>query len=148
MTGIDFSTGMLAEARVEHLDLKHVVDLRQMDARVLDLPDTSFDTVAAMDVLSVVPEPEKAMAEFALVLKPGGRVVVTNHFVRERGFLAFVERISAPFANVFGWHSNFELETILQEEGARLPRHDDICCSAKSRAMDKVSSEAAWAGIG
>ncbi|MEO1495494.1 MAG: SAM-dependent methyltransferase, partial [Pseudomonadota bacterium] len=51
----------------------------------------------------------------ARVLKPGGRVVITNHFVRKRGFLAFLERISAPFANVLGWHSDFELETILQE---------------------------------
>lgn len=117
VTGIDFSTDMLAkaQAKVQQLNLQNVAELRQMDARVLDFSDASFDTVAAMHVLSVVPEPEKVMAEIARVLKPGGRVVITNHFVRERGFLAFLERISAPFANVLGWHSDFELETILQE---------------------------------
>ncbi|MEL7405078.1 MAG: class I SAM-dependent methyltransferase [Pseudomonadota bacterium] len=117
VTGIDFSADMLAkaQARVQQLNLQHVAELRQMDARVLDFSDASFDTVAAMHVLSVVPEPEKVMAEIARVLKPGGRVVITNHFVRKRGFLAFLERISAPFANVLGWHSDFELETILQE---------------------------------
>lgn len=117
VTGIDFSRDMLAkaQAKVEQLNLKHVAELRQMDARVLDFSDASFDTVAAMHVLSVVPEPEKVMAEIARVLKPGGRVVITNHFVRKRGFLAFLERISSPFANVLGWHSDFELETILQE---------------------------------
>ena len=117
VTGIDFSTDMLAkaQAKVQKLNLKHVAELRQMDARVLDFSDASFDTIAAMHVLSVVPEPEKVMAEIARVLKPGGRAVITNHFVRTRGFLAFLERITAPFANVLGWHSNFELETILQE---------------------------------
>lgn len=117
VTGIDFSADMLAkaQAKVEHMDLKQVVALRQMDARALDFPDSSFDTVAAMHVLSVVPDPEKVMAEIARVLKPGGRVVITNHFVRKQGLLAFLERISAPFANTIGWHSDFELETVLQE---------------------------------
>ena len=117
VTGIDFSTDMLAkaEAKVAQLNLSQVVVLRQMDARMLDFPDSSFDTVAAMHVLSVVPEPEKVMAEIARVLKPGGRVVITNHFVHKHGLLAVLERISAPFANVIGWHSDFELETVLQE---------------------------------
>ncbi|MEO3416159.1 class I SAM-dependent methyltransferase [Roseovarius sp. CAU 1744] len=117
VTGIDFSTDMLAkaQAKVQQLNLKHVTELRQMDARALDFCDASFDTIAAMHVLSVVPEPEKVMAEIARVLKPKGRVVITNHFVRKRGFLAFLEHIAAPFANILGWHSDFELETILQE---------------------------------
>jgi phosphatidylethanolamine/phosphatidyl-N-methylethanolamine N-methyltransferase len=68
-----------------------------------------------MHVLSVVPEPEQVMAEIARVLKPGGRVVITNHFVRERGLLAFLERVSSPFANVLGWHSDFEMDTVLQD---------------------------------
>ncbi len=117
VTGIDFSHDMLAKARkrVTELNLSQVAALRQMDARMLDFPDNSFDTVAAMHVLSVVPEPERVMSEIARVLKPGGRVVITNHFVRKEGVLAFIERISAPFANVLGWHSDFELETVLKE---------------------------------
>ncbi|MFX0546704.1 methyltransferase domain-containing protein [Roseovarius sp. S1116L3] len=118
VTGIDFSGQMLAkaQARVQRMGLSNDVTLRQMDARELDFPDDSFDTVAAMHVLSVVPEPERVMAEVARVLKPGGRVVITNHFVRTEGILAFLERISAPFANILGWHSDFEIETILQEQ--------------------------------
>lgn len=117
VTGIDFSDEMLAKARarVEKMGLKHVAALRQMDARALDFPDNTFDTVAAMHVLSVVPEPEKVMSEIARVLKPGGRVVITNHFVRTQGILAHIERIAAPFANTLGWHSDFRIETVLQE---------------------------------
>ncbi|MGR3761606.1 class I SAM-dependent methyltransferase [Roseobacteraceae bacterium NS-SX3] len=118
VTGIDFSEDMLKKARekVEELGLSQVEALRQMDARTLDFPDNSFDTVAAMHVLSVVPEPEQVMREIARVCKPGGKVVITNHFKREQGFLASIEKISAPFANVLGWHSDFEIETVLRED--------------------------------
>lgn len=118
VTGIDFSDEMLAKARVKvrDMDLKQVVALRQMDARTLDFPDASFDTVVAMHVLSVVPEPEKVMSEIARVCKPGGKVVITNHFKRDEGWLARVERVAAPLSNVLGWHSDFEIGTVLKEK--------------------------------
>ncbi|MFD1156865.1 class I SAM-dependent methyltransferase [Roseovarius aestuarii] len=115
VTGIDFSADMLekAQKKVRKQNLHHVVALRQMDARSLDFPDNTFDTIAAMHVLSVVPDPEQVMSEIARVCKPGGKVVVTNHFVRTKGVLAALERISAPFANQLGWHSDFRIETVL-----------------------------------
>ncbi len=122
VTGIDFSAQMLAKAKdkVQLLGLKHVAALRQMDARTLQFPDNSFGTIAAMHVLSVVPEPQRVMSEIARVLRPGGRAVITNHFVRTKGVLAFLERISAPFANTIGWHSDFDIETVLQERTLKL----------------------------
>ncbi len=118
VTGIDFSEDMLQKARekVRSLSLSHVAELRQMDARTLDFPDECFDMIAAMHVLSVVPEPEKVMMEIARVCKPGGRVVITNHFKRNQGLLAALERAFAPIANTIGWHSDFDIETVLQED--------------------------------
>ncbi|MFW8594127.1 class I SAM-dependent methyltransferase [Cribrihabitans neustonicus] len=118
VSGIDFSHEMLAKARrkVAELELTQVAELRQMDARQLDFPDNSFDMVAAMHVLSVVPDPERVMQEIARVLKPGGKVVITNHFRREDGVMASIEKLSAPLANVIGWHSDFALETVLKED--------------------------------
>ena len=117
VTGIDFSEDMLAkaQAKVESLGLDQVKNLRQMDARNLDFADASFDMVAAMHIISVVPEPERVMAEMARVCKPGGCIVITNHFARETGMLARVEQLSAPFANLLGWHSDFEMSTVLQQ---------------------------------
>lgn len=117
VTGIDFSEDMLAKAqtKVEQHGLDHVQDLRQMDARSLNFPDASFDVVAAMHIISVVPEPERVMAEMARVCKPGGLIVITNHFARETGMLARVERLSAPFANLLGWHSDFKISTVLKQ---------------------------------
>ena len=34
---------------------------------------------------------------------------------RSQGVLAHLERIVAPFANTLGWHSDFEIETVLKE---------------------------------
>ena len=129
VTAIDFSEEMLAkaEAKVAAQGLTRVASLRQMDARFLDFPDAAFDAVAAMHILSVVPEPERVMAEIARVLKPGGIVVVTNHFARTRGLLATVERVAAPLSDLLGWHSDFDRARILGdaslavEEEARLP---------------------------
>lgn len=117
VTGIDFSEDMLtrAQAKVDQRGLDHVQDLRQMDARSLNFLDASFDVVAAMHIISVVPEPERVMAEMARVCKPGGLIVITNHFARETGMLARIERLSAPFANLLGWHSDFELSTVLKQ---------------------------------
>ena len=118
VTGIDFSAEMLAKARdrVDRERLDAVEALRQMDARALDFPDETFDAVAAMHVISVVPDPERVMAEIARVLRPGGEVVITNHFARDRGLLARLERISAPFADLLGWHSDFRRDTVLKED--------------------------------
>lgn len=118
VTGIDFSAEMLQKAhtKVRDMKLKQVKTLRQMDARSLNFPDSHFDTVAALHVLSVVPEPEKVMAEIARVCRPGGKVVIANHFVRAKGFLAVLERATAPFANLIGWHSDFKIDTVMQEK--------------------------------
>ncbi|NVO58649.1 methyltransferase domain-containing protein [Rhodobacteraceae bacterium B1Z28] len=117
VTGIDFSEEMLAKAqvKVENQGLDHVQNLRQMDARNLDFSDASFDVVAAMHIISVVPDPEHVMAEMARVCKPSGLIVITNHFARETGMLARIERLSAPFANLLGWHSDFEISTVLKQ---------------------------------
>lgn len=122
ITGIDYSEDMLARARerVAREGLAHVAELRQMDARVLDFPDGEFDTVVAMYLVSVVPEPERVMAEIARVCKPGGQVVIVNHFAREKGPLAWVERAFAPLADRLGWHPDFDRQRILGEPSLRV----------------------------
>lgn len=115
VTGIDFSAEMLAKAqeKVDRLDLSSVVELRQMDARHLDFPDASFDIVVAMHLVSVVPDPEQVVAEMARVCKPGGEVVILNHFLHEDGTLAALGRRFAPLADTLGWHSDFPKDRVL-----------------------------------
>lgn len=122
VTGIDYSEDMLriARSRVAEQRLTHVVELRRMDARTLDFPDGHFDTVVAMYLVSVVPEPERVMAEIARVCKPGGQVIIVNHFARETGPLAWIERAFAPLADKLGWHPDFDRRRILREPALRV----------------------------
>ena len=108
---------MLAKARerVNEEGLGNIENLLQMDARKLEFDDNSFDFVVAMHVLSVVPEPEKVMPEMARVCKPGGEVIIVNHFASDRGVLAVIERITSPLEDMLGWQSDFDISTVLNE---------------------------------
>ena len=110
ITGIDLAPEMLERARerVAAENLTNVAGLHEMDAGNLQFPDASFDTVVAMYVITVVPDPEKVMRELARVLKPGGEVMLVNHFSQGDGVRGWVERRMAPFADLVGWHSVFD----------------------------------------
>ncbi len=128
VTGIDVSPDMLDKARqkVAEKGLTHVTRISEMDARTLAFPDDHFDTVVAMYLVSVVPEPERVLAEMARVCKPGGEVLIVNHFARDRGLLATLERLLAPFASVIGWHSDFRMERVLGVDALETVSVQDI----------------------
>ena len=110
VVGIDLSPEMLEKARerVAEGALDHVTGLHEMDAGDLRFPDEAFDTVVAMYVMTVVPEPEAVMRELARVVKPGGEVMLVNHFSQREGVRGWVERRMAPFADRIGWRSVFD----------------------------------------
>ena len=115
IVGIDLSPDMLDKARerVASERLDHVTGLHEMDAGDLKFPDNSFDIVTAMFVMTVVPEPEKVMRELARVTKPGGEVLIVNHFSQTEGVRGWVERRMAPFAEIIGWRSVFDQSRVM-----------------------------------
>lgn len=115
IVGIDLSPEMLdkARGRVAGEGLDNVLGLYEMDASELRFEDASFDTTVAMYVMTVVPNPEKVMRELARVTRPGGEVVLVNHFSQEEGVRGWVERRMAPFADKLGWHPVFDLERVM-----------------------------------
>jgi phosphatidylethanolamine/phosphatidyl-N-methylethanolamine N-methyltransferase len=122
ITGIDLSPEMLAKARdkVVRRTLDHVAALHEMDAGALAFPDESFDTVVAMYVMTVVPEPERVMRELERVCAPGGEVILVNHFSQEEGVRGLVERKLAPFGDLLGWRPHFEIDRVLVCDDLRL----------------------------
>jgi phosphatidylethanolamine/phosphatidyl-N-methylethanolamine N-methyltransferase len=114
VVGIDLSPEMLERARerVDEEALDHVTGLHEMDAGDLKFPDASFDTVVAMYVMTVVPEPETVMRELSRVTKPGGEVLLVNHFSQREGVRGWVERRMAPFADKIGWRSVFDISRV------------------------------------
>jgi phosphatidylethanolamine/phosphatidyl-N-methylethanolamine N-methyltransferase len=122
VTGIDLSPEMLDKARekVTRKKLAYVDGLHEMDASALGFADESFDTVVAMYVLTVVPDPDKVMRELERVCAPGGEVILVNHFSQEEGVRGFIERKMAGFADLLGWHAVFEVDRVLVCDDLRL----------------------------
>jgi len=117
VVGIDLSTDMLkvAQERVARENLTHVEGLLEMDAGKLAFADGSFDVVVAMYVMTVVPDPQGTMAELERVCKPGGDIVIVNHFAAPRpGIRRTVENWLAPLSKKLGWRPDFTLESLLQ----------------------------------
>lgn len=122
ITGIDLSPEMLAKAenKVDRQNLVNVAGLHEMDAGALAFPDESFDTVVAMYVMTVVPEPERVMRELERVCATGGEVILVNHFSEDEGVRGFLERRLAPFADLIGWRPVFGIDQVLVCEDLRL----------------------------
>jgi phosphatidylethanolamine/phosphatidyl-N-methylethanolamine N-methyltransferase len=118
VTGIDISEAMLGQARerVEALG-RADIDLRLMDARKLAYPDATFDHVLAPYVVSVVPEPRKVMEEMLRVCKPGGTIVVVNHFRHRNPAIRFCEGLLTPVSQWIGFRLDLPLEDVTGTPG-------------------------------
>jgi phosphatidylethanolamine/phosphatidyl-N-methylethanolamine N-methyltransferase len=122
IAGIDLSPEMLEKARekVDEERLTNVTGLHEMDASALTFANGEFDTVVAMYVITVVPDPEKVMRELARVTKVGGQVVLVNHFSQDDGVRGWVERRMAPFADKLGWRPVFNLDRVMVCENLKV----------------------------
>lgn len=74
--GIDISTTAIekAQARAERDGLERYLEFREMDAEALDLPDASVEVVCGRGIIHHL-DLERAFAEVARVLKPGGSAI-------------------------------------------------------------------------
>jgi phosphatidylethanolamine/phosphatidyl-N-methylethanolamine N-methyltransferase len=128
VTGIDLSAEMLREAerRAQKLGLRNVMGLHQMDARAIDLPDATFDHVAAMHIMSVVPEPERVLDEMVRLCRPGGSVLIANHFAGRAEGWSVAERLAAPLANLLGWHSDFAIDRVMGHPHLKLEEQRQV----------------------
>lgn len=112
--GVDLSEDMLGRARRKVIErrLDHVKSLQVMDACQLGFADRSFDGVTAQFLITLVPDPEGALSEMERVLKPGGEIVLVNHFGQEAGPLARIETAVARLSAQVGWSSDFKASRI------------------------------------
>jgi SAM-dependent methyltransferase len=81
VTGVDFSDAALDDARaaLARQGLADRVELVRGDLLALPFPDASFDAASCWGVLMHVPEVERALAELARVVRPGGRVAIMEN---------------------------------------------------------------------
>ena len=116
ITGIDLSSKMLAKAqgRIDEKGLHHC-DLAEMDATQLKFADNSFDVVYAPYVISVVPEPVKVAREMYRVCRPGGRVIILNHFKSANRVMGWIEKVISPMTVHIGFTADLDLPGFLEQ---------------------------------
>lgn len=105
--GTDISEAMLQKAkkRVDEFGLKNVEGLAVMDAENLEFPENSFDVVMAQYVVTAVPNPEKALDEFARVLRPGGELIILTRVSADAGVRRFIEQRLQPVVRPLGFRT-------------------------------------------
>jgi SAM-dependent methyltransferase len=112
LVGCDLSVGMIVEARTASAGLP--VCWFVADAQALPLPEASFDVVLARHMLYHVPDIDRAVAEAARVLRPGGHfLAVTNSAHTMPEYAALRARAAAHFpavANPYSSTARFALE--------------------------------------
>jgi ubiquinone/menaquinone biosynthesis C-methylase UbiE len=79
VTGIDFSAGMLDQARSKAAAQgMNNVDFLERDMTALELPADSFDVVLSAFGIFFVEDMDTQLAHIASVVKPGGRVMISS----------------------------------------------------------------------
>jgi phosphatidylethanolamine/phosphatidyl-N-methylethanolamine N-methyltransferase len=127
IVGIDFSEGMLDQAKqrtAEHR-MDHV-QLHRMDAGAMEFKDDSFDTVVAAYVVTAVPDYRKVVSEMIRVCRPGGRIIMLNHFSNDNKLIAAMEKVLSPITKHLGWRTDLALETVLEGTPLHVSRKQNV----------------------
>lgn len=110
LVGVDVSGEMLerAQEKAEKLKIENL-QLKLMNGESMEFADHSFDCVTVPYVLSVTPDPARFIKEVRRVCKPGGEIIILNHFSGSR-FWWILERLVRTFADKVGFRSDFSYE--------------------------------------
>ena len=115
VTGIDLAPDMLARARrkIRENGWEHLKVI-EMNALDLEFPEDSFDYVMAFHVVTVVPDPVRMIEEAKRVCKPGGRIVIVNHFTSDFPLVGSLTRALDPVTRWLGWRTDLKLKPFIE----------------------------------
>jgi phosphatidylethanolamine/phosphatidyl-N-methylethanolamine N-methyltransferase len=97
-----------------------VKELSVMNAQEMSYPDHFFDKVVAMYVATVVPDPVAFVNEMRRVCKPGGRLVIVNHFQNPRTLYGKFANLFIPVSRFIGFRPDMTLESFTRRTGLRV----------------------------
>lgn len=81
-TGIDISGAMIYQARQKSNELGLNINFCIQDAENTRFPEDTFDVVVSRNILWTLPDPDKAVREWRRILKPGGKIIISDGFWR------------------------------------------------------------------
>jgi ubiquinone/menaquinone biosynthesis C-methylase UbiE len=117
--GIDISEGMLRKARVRVKHITGNVELKQGSAYTIPYPTGTFDLLIngyMFDLMPFAAIPQ-ILAEFKRVLKPGGRLVLTNMTEGEQWGSRFYEWLYRQWPALMGGCRGVMLAGPLEQAG-------------------------------
>ncbi|TWU26203.1 putative methyltransferase YcgJ [Novipirellula galeiformis] len=124
LTGVDLSEAMLAEAEqlVAQKQWSHI-NVLPMNAERLTFEDNGYDVVTSFHTISVVSKPRSMMSEMVRVCRPGGKILMVNHFRSENPLIAKVVDSAGNITRRLGWRTDLNLQDVV----AGLPLRFDRC---------------------
>jgi len=140
---VDSSPEMLSTAR-DKLSRHPNVEFHLAEGTRIPLPDGSIDAVLANMYLHHAPDPGAAAREMARLLKPGGRVVITDLDRHEHAWLLEEHHDLWPGfdrEDVSGWLKAAGLVNVLVED----TRQD---CSCSSETCDEEAAVSIFIAVG
>ena len=108
--GVDLTRAMLSRAVARRGPLE--VCFVEGDVQALPFADAGFDMAVLHLILAVVPRPVDCLAEIARVLRPGGRVLLFDKFLRP-GERAWLRRALNPVARRIATRTDVVFEEVL-----------------------------------
>lgn len=123
VTGVDFASEMLDQARTKVDQSELSATFQRGDAENLTQSDDSYDLVTARHLIWTLPSPERAIEEWRRVIRPGGRIVlIEGHWDFDETFEGY-EEIHNDLPLYDGRPSE-ELKAFLQEQGLETVEYD------------------------
>jgi phosphatidylethanolamine/phosphatidyl-N-methylethanolamine N-methyltransferase len=115
VVGIDLAADMLAQARakIAKNTWSHL-QVMTMDALNLSFTANSFDYVMAFHTVTVVPDPVQMLSEAKRVCRPGGKIVIVNHFTTDLPIIGALTESLDPVTRHLGWRTKLRLDSFLE----------------------------------
>jgi ubiquinone/menaquinone biosynthesis C-methylase UbiE len=137
LTGVDFSPGMLAQARARAAESNREIDLRVSDAQALPFDDASFDTVVCTLGLCGFPDHRAAIAEMHRVLRPQGTLLLLDHVGSDHRVIYFgqwlLERVTV---RTIGDHMTRRPLPLVEQAGFVVTRRERL----KAGTVERLSA--------
>ena len=85
-----------------------------MDALNLSFAANSFDYVTAFHTVTVVPDPVRMLAEAKRICRPGGKILILNHFTTDLPIIGALTESLDPVTRHLGWQTKLKLNSFLR----------------------------------
>ena len=120
-------TGTSADERRDFLALLALAPasrLLEVTNGASDFPDESFDAILCIDAIAHCPDRGTALAGWARIVKPGGRILYTDPAIVS-GLVTNDELAIRSTSGFFVFSPQGENESLIESAGLRLVRADD-----------------------